>query len=106
LESFGYRGLQAKLNRDGVHCLDNVMTLSCDMGIYFDSLRLWFEETDTPNKYIIGLGATNKPYLVSLLPETVTFQDHSSRWYSLPNPHYLKMHAAICRVAELSGVTE
>ena len=38
------------------------------------------------------------------LPATVTFtSQHPS--YELPDPRYLKMHAACCRVAHMSGVT-
>ena len=36
----------AILNGDGVHCLENVMTMRSDLHQGFDRLGLWFEATD------------------------------------------------------------
>jgi len=41
-----------ELNGPGVHRLENLMTLGGYECAWFDSLKLWFESTDTPNTYM------------------------------------------------------
>jgi hypothetical protein len=43
MKNFAYEGLLEKLIGDGIHALDNVMTFSHDIHIWFDTLNLWFE---------------------------------------------------------------
>ena len=41
----GFPGIVDELQGAGVHSLRNTMTLSNQLHRYFDSLRLWLEET-------------------------------------------------------------
>jgi hypothetical protein len=43
MKNFGYETLPEKLTGDGIHALDNVITLSRDMSIFFNMLIMWFE---------------------------------------------------------------
>jgi hypothetical protein len=58
----------------------------------------------TPNTYRI---CSSEEYSRSIrhLPSTVTFKCHYGN-FDLPDPRYLKMHAACCRVAHMSGASE
>ncbi|KAH9024600.1 hypothetical protein EDB84DRAFT_1273838 [Lactarius hengduanensis] len=80
LGCFGYKDLPDKLTGKKIHSLDNVMTLELNMHDSFDQLDMWFEAVIT---------------LTSVDPRL-----------PLPNPDYLEIHAACCRVAHLSGAGE
>jgi len=90
-----------ELNGADIHRLENVMTLVGLVRTKFDRLRIWFEETDMPNKYhICGLN-----YSIKGLPDTITFTTTHPR-LSLPDPRYLRVHATCAKVANLSGASE
>ncbi|KAH9072293.1 hypothetical protein EDB83DRAFT_2220311, partial [Lactarius deliciosus] len=77
LGCFGYEDLLDKLKGNGIHSLDNVMTLGMEIHHWFNQLKIWFEAV-------------------------ITLTSEDSR-LPLPNPEYLGIHAACCRVAHLSG---
>lgn len=58
---------------------------------------------DVPHKY--RLQAPNPAFLNSY-PATVTFTTPDEKTYPLPDPQYLKLHAAAAKVAHLSGAAE
>ncbi|KAH9059012.1 hypothetical protein EDB87DRAFT_1563702 [Lactarius vividus] len=76
LSCFGYGDLPDRLKGSGIHSLDNVMTLDLFHHDWFDQLELWITLTSA-------------------------FED-----LPLPNPVYLEIHAACCRIAHLSGAGE
>ncbi|KAH9175942.1 hypothetical protein EDB89DRAFT_1847074 [Lactarius sanguifluus] len=80
LGCFGYEDLPDKLKGKGIHSLDNVMTLGMEIHHWFDQLKMWFEAV-------------------------ITLTSEDPR-LPLPNPDYLEIHAACCRVAHLSGAGE
>jgi len=66
-------------------------------------LLLWFEEVpNNPNTYTIRTAFPSMGVLAYLPhPLVVTFTTTTN--LELPNPNYLKIHAAVCRIAHMSG---
>lgn len=58
------------------------------------------------NTYTVQLGIDNPSHMRGLynIPTKVKFVAHSD--HPLPNPQYLFIHAACCRVAHLSGAAK
>ncbi|RPD55394.1 hypothetical protein L227DRAFT_510242, partial [Lentinus tigrinus ALCF2SS1-6] len=104
LNRFGYTGMEEELAGSSIHRLENVLTLDAVLHHFFDQLYLWFEAVpDKPHTYRIE---TRPPYFPdpSEVPREVTF---TSRYnLPLPSPKYLRIHAACCRIAHLSGAVE
>jgi len=92
-----------ELNGPSIHCLSNILTLELNLHKPFDNLDLWFEAVhDTVHTYDIRSPYPLGPHLV---PHTrVIFTTNTN--LSLPDPRYLKLHAAVCRIAHLSGAAE
>ncbi|KAK0199644.1 hypothetical protein DFS33DRAFT_1363862 [Desarmillaria ectypa] len=96
-------GIQTEaLNDTGIHRLDNILTLCCDLYDAFDQLILWLQATkDQPNTYVaetVSLGVSR-----SLPSRVVTFASPDPEALPLPSPAYLAIHAACCRIAHMSG---
>lgn len=104
---------------DGLQChrLSNGLTLSADPHALFDDLALWFEEIpvrqqkrcsactdDVPFLHLIQ-GHPNTYTVKTLFPTSfnrvVTFGTTTE--LELPDPRYLRLRAAICRVAHMSS---
>jgi hypothetical protein len=93
------------------------MTLDHDLHTHFDRLELWLEADDvrraelcaclnntilwqtTPNMYRV---CSANDLITRNLPRIVTFKCHHGN-FELPDPRFLRMHAACCRVAFMSG---
>ncbi|KZT02084.1 uncharacterized protein LAESUDRAFT_730607 [Laetiporus sulphureus 93-53] len=100
---FGYRELQRELSGDLIHRLGNVLTLSGNLHSMMDTLELWFEPIEgMKNRYRVQIIQDANDLLHA--PKEVEFT--TSRDIPLPNPKYLSIHAACCRVAHLSGAAE
>ncbi|KAI0089734.1 hypothetical protein BDY19DRAFT_888832 [Irpex rosettiformis] len=88
LESFGYGDMLNELGGSGVYHLENILTLEVNCYNAFNDLALWLEPTVT----------------------SVTFTDHARPEYRgqipLPSKRYLRVHAACCGVAAMSGAGE
>ncbi|KAF5313466.1 hypothetical protein D9611_008612 [Ephemerocybe angulata] len=101
----GFNALQ-ELQGAGTHRLSNGLTLSLNVRAEFDELNVWFEEAQEghpANTYFIK---STMPFAyVPSSTTPVTFVSHDPR-LELPDPKYLKLHAAVCRVAHLSGAAE
>ena len=113
---FGFEDLSEKLDGNGIHTLENVMILSLSFRYMFEELLVWFEaivsglEMFTPRTE--GLqGDQDNTYAICAMEEgilrnckdnpiTLTSQH---RDLPLPNPTFLAIHAACCRIAHLSG---
>jgi hypothetical protein len=52
LECFGYEDLPERLNGDGIHSLDNIMTLDPIIHDWFDRLEIWFEAVVSNFKFL------------------------------------------------------
>lgn len=125
MDRFGYPFLLEKLSGSKIHSLDNVMTLSSEVHLYFSQLRLWFEAMvsiflrvrniivkkvyqGNPNEYKVCLVDSSLANFLGI-PSTVTFKvaDEASQDCSiLPSSTYLYIHAACSKVAHLSGAGE
>jgi hypothetical protein len=122
MKGFGYESLSEKLLGDNIHALDNVMTLSYDMKMMFNMLSVWFEaivsdltslsdfmhytkslQDGQENTYAIK--AKKAVLLNSCQANPITFTSQHPD-LPLPNPTYLRIHAACCKVAHLSGAIE
>ncbi|RPD53322.1 hypothetical protein L227DRAFT_581433 [Lentinus tigrinus ALCF2SS1-6] len=112
LDRIGYGGLQKELSGANVNRLDNVMTLSSWMFGLFDSMEVWFEEMPTKRDcYQIKLAPRFKDDYAGLgLSREVQFHhvlgDEEGLEAPLPNPAYLRLHAACCRIAHAAGAVE
>jgi len=104
MRCFGYEDLPERLNGADIHSLDNIMTLQHDIHSWFDKLQLWFEAVDDKeNTY--NICATDEIALLSCKANPIVFKSTHPD-LPLPDPVYLRIHAAICRVAHLSGAGE
>ncbi len=86
---------------------------------FFDSMALWFEPVEvrfivfTILQSLMWLQGTSDRYRVvqacpisSDLPDEVEFKCHDPLVsLPLPNPEYLRIHAAVCRISWLSGAS-
>ncbi len=115
----GFEDLPEKLAENGIHTLENVMTLQAGFRILFETLVIWFEaivrglgvftrrteslQGDQDNTYAIR--ARHKEILYSCRKNPITLTSQHPD-LPLPNRTFLAIHAACCRVADLSGATE
>ncbi|KAF8902923.1 hypothetical protein CPB84DRAFT_1775216 [Gymnopilus junonius] len=88
--------------------LDNVIVLEENKCTLFNELKLWFEEVIGPDGRIIPnqyrMGAANQFTQLMDVQPIVTFTTPDAVNFPLPNPQYLKIHAACARIAFFSGV--
>ncbi|KAG9018580.1 hypothetical protein FRB90_011302 [Tulasnella sp. 427] len=90
-----------------IHPVENVLTMDLSAHKLFGTLQLWLEATDVPDTYTVR---ASEPLIFSVLrlpptPRQVTLTSTDPS-IPLPNPHYLKIHAACAKVAVRSGVGE
>jgi len=99
MDQLGHSSFGDELDGAQIHKLSNILTLDVSLHTNFDRLDLWLEVDPAQAHTYRICGLQN---VIRDLPATVTFtSQHPS--YELPDPRYLKMHAACCRVAHMSG---
>jgi len=126
MEMFGYPEIRQELEDDKIHGLTNILTLGQDARHLFNAFRLWLEETvrfsevsscqalncydqDTPHSYqlCVSPGAGGPGQFTQADNHIVKFQVDGDTDLALnevlPNPKYRRIHAAICKVARMSG---
>jgi hypothetical protein len=120
IESFSGTDALSELNGEKIHHLGNGFTM--DMGLHsmFDDLDLWFEHvivrtqstysSSRPSDALQGdtyrvCTVIPKAAPFHALPPnpTVTFTS-TDPGLPLPKSEYLRLHAAVCRIAHMSGV--
>jgi len=103
INSFDNIDVLAELDGNKIHSLSNGLTLDLNLHSLFDNLKLWFEKVQgVPNTYNVCTLNPHQSVLASLPhPRQVNFTTTTDM--ELPDSRYLKLHAAICRVAHLSG---
>ncbi|TFK83085.1 hypothetical protein K466DRAFT_590014 [Polyporus arcularius HHB13444] len=102
LNKFGCTNIQQELTGVNIHRLENVMTLEVNVHYHFDKLLVWLEAVEgRPHTYRI---VTQKPYFGNF-PDEVTFTSPHAH-LPQPSPRYLRVHAACCRIAHMSGAAE
>ncbi|KAH9008972.1 hypothetical protein EDB84DRAFT_1280840 [Lactarius hengduanensis] len=104
LDCFGYKGFPQKMTGKKINSLDNVMTLELNIHNWFDQLAVWFEAEGSPNTYTIK--AIEPLVLAHYCKDSKITLTSERSDLPLPNPDYLEIHAACCRVAHLSGAGE
>ncbi|CAA7265222.1 unnamed protein product [Cyclocybe aegerita] len=103
---FGGINVLDELTGDMAHRLSNGLTMSVALHGYFDRLALWFEEVpNNPHTYRVRTLLPNLRGLSQLGPHpVVTFTTTTN--LELPDPKYLRLHAAVCRVAHMSSAAK
>jgi len=102
-----FRSIDILVELDGpnIHRLENGFTLDTGLHTAFDNLQLWFEHVAN-HDYRVHAVDPGLAALVHLPPNpTITFTSTDPS-LSLPNPEYLKLHAAVCRVAHMCGAAD
>ncbi|KAI0758765.1 hypothetical protein C8Q74DRAFT_1451704 [Fomes fomentarius] len=104
LQSLGYiEVVQDVAAGQKVHSLENVMMMDRGLQVFFHSLALWYEPVEgTSDRYRVVQACP-----ISFdLPDEVEFKCHDPLVpLPLPNPEYLRIHAAVCRISWLSGAS-
>ncbi|KAG0694265.1 hypothetical protein DFH29DRAFT_1006494 [Suillus ampliporus] len=105
-----YSGMSEETIRNMESLVDdpsNGMMLHRDVHAIFDMLKVYLEQTERENEYVVkevGGRWIHRKFLDS----TITFRNHAAptRDIPLPNPHFIALHAAICRILHMSGAAE
>ncbi|KAM5538697.1 hypothetical protein V8D89_007726, partial [Ganoderma adspersum] len=109
LKRFGYEQVCHEIDGEtpeaNIRRMENIMTLDSMIHQGFDELFLWLEEVPGElNTYCVRLGGSMTYSDWDIPEEIVTFTPHTGD--PLPSPAYLRIHAACCRVASMSGAAE
>ncbi|KZP06574.1 hypothetical protein FIBSPDRAFT_733223 [Athelia psychrophila] len=92
-----------EINGAQINCLENIMTLSLWAHDKFDNMALWFKHIDVSGSFMSS--AINA--LFTVIPTNpITFTTKDVTTHPLPDPLYLSLHRACCRVLRLSGAAE
>ncbi|KAK0458291.1 uncharacterized protein EV420DRAFT_1309047 [Desarmillaria tabescens] len=105
IQHFGYSETQHELSGNSVHSLTNILTFESGLHTLFDTLKLWLEPTEIPNRYKVGTSVPKLIFELKKLPAFVEFTSTDSR-LKLPSTEYLRLHAACCQVAHMSGAAD
>ena len=119
MEYFGFEDLPQKLVGNRIHELENVMTLDYTFATWFETLEVCLEpivsgpgiltrrteclQDDHDDTYSIQ--ARFKPNLRSCAKNPITLTSQHPD-LPLPNRTFLAIHAACCRIADLSGASD
>ncbi|KAH8914869.1 hypothetical protein BT69DRAFT_1231265, partial [Atractiella rhizophila] len=74
---------------------------------WFDNLKLWLQPTIVPNVYNVKTREDHerKVFHRYKVPRQVTLTTRDPQ-LDLPDPKYLGLHSACCRIAHLSGAAD
>ncbi|EIW76716.1 hypothetical protein CONPUDRAFT_139441 [Coniophora puteana RWD-64-598 SS2] len=104
---FGFQEILEDFNGKNVHSLKNILTLALDVHQEFDDLRLYLEEDiSVPNRYYVRCTDGHPKAVHAATPDHVTFSTSDDVNFPLPEPKYLRIHAACCKVAHMSGAAD
>ncbi|GBE87978.1 hypothetical protein SCP_1202040 [Sparassis crispa] len=95
-----------ELNGQGIHRLPNVLTMSVDVHIYFDTLQIWFEEIGTDRYRLCAHWDSVLTALGVDLNNPVIQLTTTNASLPLPDSRLLRLHATCAKVAHLSGAGE
>ncbi|KAG2131742.1 hypothetical protein DEU56DRAFT_981791 [Suillus clintonianus] len=82
--------------------------LQGDVHTVFDKLKVYLEQTERENEYVVKEVSSGWWIHRDVLDRTITFRNHAAptRDISLPNPHFIVLHAAISQILHMSGASE
>ncbi|KAG0704691.1 hypothetical protein DFH29DRAFT_873552 [Suillus ampliporus] len=87
----------------------NGIMLEPSVHTVFNKLKVYLERMEQENEYVVK-EVDGEPWIHprELLGRTMTFQNHAAptRDLSLPNPHFIAIHAGIARILHMSGAAE
>ncbi|KAG0704680.1 hypothetical protein DFH29DRAFT_358899 [Suillus ampliporus] len=86
----------------------NGMMLEYCIHTPFDKFKVYLEQTERDNEYIVKKVDDRQWIRPELVGKTITFQNHAApEWdLPLPNPHFIALHAGICRILHMSAASE
>ncbi|KAG1894687.1 uncharacterized protein F5891DRAFT_1061703 [Suillus fuscotomentosus] len=87
----------------------NGMMLERNIYDHFDKLKVYLEQTERENEYVVKeVGGRPWMHPRELLGKTITFQNHDAPTEDLPlpNPHLIALHAGISQILYMSGASE
>ncbi|KAA1472924.1 hypothetical protein DENSPDRAFT_839317 [Dentipellis sp. KUC8613] len=105
LDRFGGINSIDELNGAKVHRLQNILTLGTSIHTSFDELDIWLEKIPDGSNNSYNVKASNPSFLRSLSAR-VEFTTPDPVRRPLPDPRYLKLHAACARIAHMSGAAQ
>ncbi|KAF8875989.1 hypothetical protein BD779DRAFT_1475827 [Infundibulicybe gibba] len=89
------------LNSQGIHSIENILTVDTGVHQALDHLRIWLEKTDTPNEYTLR-SVCDERWGHGILHPIVFCTDNPER-SPIPSPDYIALHATCTKVVALSG---
>ncbi|KAG1747795.1 uncharacterized protein EDB91DRAFT_1114873 [Suillus paluster] len=106
-----YSGMSKETIQDMERLVDdpsNGMMLQGDVHTVFDKLKVYLEQTERENEYVVKEVSSRRWIHRDILDRTITFRNHAAptRDIPLPNPHFITLHAAISRILHMSGAAE
>ncbi|KAG1747728.1 uncharacterized protein EDB91DRAFT_1114510 [Suillus paluster] len=106
-----YSGMSEETIQDMERLVDdpsNGMMLQGDVHTVFDKLKVYLEQTERENEYIVKEVSSRRWIHRDVLDRTIAFQNHAAptRDIPLPNPHFIALHAAISPILHMSGAAE
>jgi len=105
VNSFRTIDILAELDGSKIHGLQNGLTMSAELHDSFDNLRLWFEHIEN-NTYRLHVLDNDLAIMALFPPNPIITFTSTNPGLPLPNPEYLKLHAAVCRVAHMCGAAD
>ncbi|KAA8892817.1 hypothetical protein FN846DRAFT_981731 [Sphaerosporella brunnea] len=87
----------------------NGLFLTHDRHKDFGALKIWLEETQTADTYILRKARRHnlpRELKEKKLDKPITFKNHAEKDIDLPNEYLLKIHASLARILEASGAAE
>ncbi|TFY74889.1 hypothetical protein EWM64_g9122 [Hericium alpestre] len=112
LTNFGETDLRDEFSGVNAHRLDNVLTLDAAVHTAFDNLDIWFDKAEpsdpSDHHYYLRTSYDADVFAITRFPTDVRFVNHAPDpdQVPLPNPRYLRIHAACARVAHMSGASD
>lgn len=87
----------------------NGIMLQGDIHNNFDKLKIYLEQTERENEYVVR-EIEGRPWIHPrvLVGKVITFRNHdvSTQDLPLPNPHFIALHAGLSRILHMSGASE
>ncbi|KAG0704677.1 hypothetical protein DFH29DRAFT_1036801 [Suillus ampliporus] len=106
-----YSGLSEETIQNMESLMDdpsNGMMLEYYTHTAFDEFKVYLEQTERDNEYIVKKVDDIQWIRPELVGKTITFRNHAvpERNLPLPNPYFIALHAGICRILHMSAASE
>ena len=105
LDRFGYKTAFEELNGSGIHRLENVLTLTPDVNIFFDTFWLWLEPVEVSNsapRVNWGFELASSGYTQHLQTSYGSFSFYGSALEVYRNIHNSGSRETSCSIASVS----